>query len=149
MLPIYWLVGRTLYNNNDKISNYCRLALYNITGHQANCLDQGLWTISVETPIPMEIKCRDHSHVKTLQLPFTLINLQPACSAFFSTIKLPPYFIHYSKGFHVALKSANFHIPEFKTSSFRVWTHFDLSNVTKPEIKNLKKLVPTPNIPIN
>ena len=49
----------------------------------------------------------------------------------------------------MALKSANLHIPTFTPSSFRVWTHFDLSNVTKPEIKNLKKLVPAPNIPID
>ena len=97
----------------------------------------------------MEIKCEDHSHVKTLQPPMTFINLQPACSAFSSTIKLPPYFKWYSKGFHVALKSANLHIPKFTTSSFRVWTHFDLSNVTKTEIENLKKLAPAQNIPID
>ena len=30
-----------------------------------------------------------------------------------------------------------------------LWTHFDLSHVTQPEVKNLKKLVPAPNIPIN
>ena len=30
----------------------------------------------------MEIKCSDHIHIKTLQPPITLINLQPACSAF-------------------------------------------------------------------
>ena len=119
-----------------KISDHCRLALYNITGPQAHYLDQGLWAISVETPIPMEVKCKDHSHVKTLEPPFSLINLQSACSTFSSVIKHPPYFKRYSTGFHVALKSANLHIPKFTPSSFRVWTHFDLSNVTKPEIKN-------------
>ena len=75
--------------------------------------------------------------------------MQPQCSAFSFTIKLPPYFKWYSKGFHVALKSANLHIPKIKTSSFRVWTYFNLSNVTKPEIENLKKLAPAPNIPID
>ena len=34
-------------------------------------------------------------------------------------------------------------------SNFRVWTHFDLSNVTQPEVENLKKLAPAPNIPID
>ena len=137
------------FKDNDKISTYCRVAIPNITGPQANYLDQGLWDISVETSIPVEIKCEDHSHVKTLKAPFTFINLQPVCSAFSSTIKLPPYFKQYSKGFHVALKSANLHIPKFTTSSFRVWTHFDLSNVNKPEIENLKKLGPVPNIPFD
>ena len=137
------------FTDNDKISNHCRLALYNITGPKVHYLDQGLWAISVETPIPMEIKCEECSHMKTLQPPFTLINPQPACSAFSSTIKLPSYFKWYSQGFHVTLKSAHLHIPKFTTSSFRIWTHFDLSNVTKPKIENLKKLVPTPNIPIN
>ena len=87
--------------------------------------------------------------LKLYNPPISFINLQPLCIAFSSTIKLSPYFKQYSKGFHVALKSANLHIPTFKTSNFRVWTHFDLSNVTKPEIENLKKLAPAPNIPID
>ena len=97
----------------------------------------------------MEVKCKDHSHIKTLEPLFTLINLQPACSAFSSVIKLPPYLKQYSPGFHVALKSANLHIPKFTPFRFRVWTHFDLSNVTKLEVKNLRKLVAAPNIPID
>ena len=55
--------------------------------------------------------------------------------------------MQYSKGFHVALKSTNLYIHTFTTSSFRVWTHLDLSDVTIPEIENLKKLAPAPNIP--
>ena len=143
-----WCVSAMAFKDNDKISTYCRVAIHNITRPQACYLDQGLWAISVETPTPMEIKCEDHSHVKTLKPPFTFINLQPTCSAFSSTIKLPPYFKQYSKGFHVALKSENLHIPEFKTSSFRVWMHFDLSNVTKPEIENVKRLAPAPTFPL-
>ena len=133
--------------DNDKISTYCRVTINNITRPQANYLHQGLWAISVETPIPMEIKCENHRHVKTLQPPITFINLQPVCSAFSSTIKHPPYFKQYSKGFHVALMPANLHIPKFKTSSFRVWMHFGLSNVTKSEIENINKLASAPNIP--
>ena len=71
------------------------------------------------------------------------------CSTFSSVIKLLPYFKRFSKGFHVALKSANLHIPKFSTPNFRIWTHFNLSNVTKPKIQNLKKLAPSPSIPIN
>ena len=127
-----WCVTALFFKDDDNIDSYCRLALSNITGQQANYLDQGLWAISVEMPVPMHVKCKDHSHVKTLEIPFTLINLQPACSAFSSVIKLPPYFKRYSTGFHVTLKSANLHIPKFTPSSFRVWTHFNLFNMTKP-----------------
>ena len=144
-----WCDTALFFKDNNKISDHCRLTLHNITGPQTHYLDQGLWAISVEAPIPMDVMCKDYIHVKTLEPPFTLITLQPVCSAFSSVIKLPPYFKQYSSGFHVALKSANLHIPKFIPSSFRVWTHFDLSNVTKPEIKNLKKLAPAPNIPIN
>ena len=129
------------FKDNDKISTYCKVAINNITGHQASYLDQGHWAISVETPIQMEFKCEGHSHVKTIQPPLTFINLQPVYSAFSSNIKLPPYFKQYSKGFHVALKSANHHISTFMPSNFRVWTHLDLSNVTQP------KVAPVPNIP--
>ena len=87
-----WCITAIFFKDNDKISTYCRVSIHNITGPQANYLDQGLWAISVETPIPMEIKCEDHSHVKTLQPPITSTNLQPACIAFSSTIKCPSYF---------------------------------------------------------
>ena len=115
-----WFVMALFFKDNDKIDNHCILALDNITRPQAHYLDQGLWAISVETPIPMEVKCKDHSHIKTSEPPFTLINLQPVCSTFSSVVKLPPYFKQYSSGFHVALKSANFHIPKFTPFSFRV-----------------------------
>ena len=139
------------FKKNDKISTYCRVAINNITGPQTNYLDQGHWAISVETPIQIEIKCEDHSHVKTLQPPITFSNLQPECSEFSSNIKHPPYLKLYLKGFHVALKSANLHIPTFTPSNFRVWTYFDLSNVTQPEVKVKisKNLASAPSIPIN
>ena len=97
----------------------------------------------------MEIKCEDHTNVKTLQPPLTLINLQLALSAFASSIKHPPYFKQYSKGFHAALKCANLQISKFTTSMFRIWTTFNLSYVTKHEVKNLRKLSPATSIPIN
>ena len=77
--------------SNNKINKYCKLAVCDIKGPQANYLDQGIWAISVITETQMEIKCQDHTHVKTIKPPMTLINLQPACSAFFLQIKLPPY----------------------------------------------------------
>ena len=144
-----WCATAMFFKNNDKISTSCRVSLHNITAPKANYLDQGLWAISVVTPTSMEIKCEDHSHIKNLQPPITFINLQPACNAFSSTIKFPPYFKQYSKGFKCTLKSANLHILRFKTSSFTVWTHFGLSNVAKSEIENLKKLALAPYITID
>ena len=143
-----WCVAAMFFNDNDKINKYCRVAVNNITGPQAIYLDQGYWTVSIETPTQMENKCEDHSHVKTLQPPIKLIKLQPTCSAFSSDIKLPPYFKQYCKGFHVALKSANLHISKFTSTKFRIWKHF-LSNVTQPEVDNSKKLEPDPAIPID
>ena len=92
----------------------------------------------------MEIKCSDHTHIKTLQPPITLINLKPACSAFSHLIKLLLYFKQYYKGFHVALREANLHLPKFSPSDFRIWKTFNLSN-----IENLKKLTPVLAIPID
>ena len=89
--------------DNNKIQNQCKLAATYITSPQANYSDQGNWAIPVNEHTQMEIKCSDHTHIKTLQPPITLINLQPACSTFSTLIKLPPYFKQYSKGFHAAL----------------------------------------------
>ena len=97
----------------------------------------------------MEIKCSDHIHIKTLQPPITLINLQPACSDFSLLIKLPPYFEQYSKSFHVALRAANHNPPKFSPSHFRIWKTFNLSKLNLNEVENLKNLTPTQAIPID
>ena len=144
-----WCVTAMFFKDNDKISKYCRVPVNNIRGPQANYLDQCHWAISIEMPTQVEIKCEDHSHVKTLQSPITFINLQPACSTFSSDIKLPSYFKQYSKGFHVALKFANLNTSKFTPTKFRSWAHFNLSNVTQPELENLKILEPAPAIPID
>ena len=37
-----WCVTTMFFKDNDKISTYCRVAIHNINGPQANYLDQGL-----------------------------------------------------------------------------------------------------------
>ena len=68
----------------------------------------------------------------------SMITLEPACSAFSSEIKLPPYFRQYPNGFDVALRSANLHIPKFNSTSFRIWNHFNISNLTLAVTKKLQ-----------
>ena len=85
----HWCLTALFFKDDDKISKFCKLEIANIAGPQANYLDQGLWAISLINPMHMEIKCEDHTHVKTLQAPITFVKLQPACSAFSSDIKLP------------------------------------------------------------
>ena len=135
--------------DNNKIQNQCKIAVTNTAGPQANYLDQGNWAISVTEPSQREIKCSDHTHIKTPQSPITLINLQPACSAFSPLIKLPPCFKQYSKGFHLALRDANIYLPKFSPSDFRIWKTFNFCKIKPIDIENLKKLTPAPAIPID
>ena len=87
------------------------------------------------------------THQATLHPPLTIIELQPACSAFSPKIKLPPYFEQYSKGFPAALKTANLAIPKFSPSSFRIWDAFNVSNITPVEIENLRNChLPHPSL---
>ena len=120
-----------------------------MTGPQAIYLDQGLWAISVEKPTQMEIRCPKVTQVKSIKPPITLINLQPACSAFSPGVKLPPYFKQFSKGFHVALKSAHLNTPKYNPTNFRIWHTFNVSNLNPIESEKLKKLAPAPTIPID
>ena len=66
---------------------------------------------------------------------------------FYPFIKQPPYFKQYSKGFHLALKSANLHLPTFSPFDFRIWKTFNWSKIEPIDIENLKKLTPAPAIP--
>ena len=88
-----------IFLRDNKINKQYKLAITNSTHPPANYLDKGHLAISVTEHIQMEIKWGDHTHIKTLQPPITLINLQPACSAFSALMKLPPYFKQYSNGF--------------------------------------------------
>ena len=135
--------------DNNKIQNQCKLAVTYITDPEANNLDQGNWALSVTEPRQIEIKCSDHTHIKTLQPPITLINLQPACSASSPLIKLPPYFKQHSKGFHIALRAATLHLLKSSQSDFRIWKTLNLSKIEPIDIENLKKLTPAPANPVD
>ena len=127
----------------------CRVDVNKITGPQARYLDQGIWAIAVNEPIEMEIQFQTYKSVKTLQPPITTVTLEPACSAFSSEIKLPPYFRQYPDGFDVALRAANLHVPKFNSSSFRIWNHFNMSNLTVAVTRKLQKLPPTPSAQVD
>lgn len=145
---IQWCITAMFFKDNNKINKYCQVEIANVTGPQATYLDEGNWAISVLQTTHMEIRCEQHSHVQNLEPPVTFVKLQPACSAFSSELKLPPYFKQYSKGLPVALKSANLHITNLKSINFRIWKPYKLENVTSNEVEQLKKLYPAPSIPI-
>ena len=48
-----WCVTALFFKDNDRISKYCKLAVNNITGPQANYLDQGHWAISLDKSTQM------------------------------------------------------------------------------------------------
>ena len=79
----------------------------------------------------------------------TMVTLEPACSAFSSEIKLSPYFRQYPNGCDVALRAANLHVPKFNPSGFRIWNHFNISNLTVAVTRKLQKLPPTPSVPVD
>ena len=144
-----WCILSLYLKNNKKIVKNCRVEVNNITGPQARYLNQGLWAIAVSKPIDMEIQCQTHKSVKNLQPPMTMVTLEPACSAFSSEIKLPAYFRQYPNGFDAALRAANLHIPQFNPSSFRIWNHFNISNLTIAVTRKLQKLPPAPSVPVD
>ena len=79
----------------------------------------------------------------------TMVTLEPVCSAFSSEIKLPSYFRQYPNGFDVAQRAPNLNVPKFDSSSFRIWNHFNISNLTVAITRKLQKLPPTPSVPVD
>ena len=133
-----WSLVAMFLKENNRINQECKLSVTNITG--------GLWAISVEKATQIEIRCPKVTQVKSLKPPIYLINLQPACSAFSPGVKLPPYFKQFSKGFHVALKSAHLNVPKYNPTNFKIWHTFNVSNLSSIESE---KLAPAPTIPID
>lgn len=131
------------------IDENCEMNVVNITGPLALYLDQGTWAIATTDSEQMEVTCPLQKHVITIDPPLSMINLQPACSAFSSKIKLPPYFKKFSQGFPLAIKEANLHTPTFQPFDFRAWNSLDVSNLSEVQISNLQKLKPANSIPVN
>ena len=144
-----WCLAAMFLKQNDQINEYCPLSITNITGPQAIYLDQGSWALSIGKPIQMEIRCPQVTQVKSLKPPITFITLQPAYRGFSPEVKLPPFFWQFSKGFHVAFKSAHLIVPKYEHTNFRIWNTFNLSNISPIESEKLKKLAPAPTIPID
>ena len=112
-------------------------------------LDQGNWVVSIIETNSNGNSCSTKRQVMTLSPPLTVVKLQPACSGFSSSIKLPPYFKQYSKAIEVAFQIANPHVHEFTPVNICIWKSFDLQNLSSHEVVNLRKLSPVPEIPIN
>ena len=138
-----------LFLKNDKlISENCEMSISNVTSPEAIYLDEGNWAIATMKPDQMEITCTEQQHVVSLNPPLSLIKLQPACTAFSSKLKLPPYFRKFSQGFAYAVKEANLHLDKFEVTNFRIWNSLNVSNLTDTQLLDLKKLDSAKSIPV-
>ena len=127
----------------------CEMKVMNITGPLALYLDNGTWAIATADIEQMEVTCPKQKHVISITPPLSIINLQPACSAFSAKFKLPPYFKKFSQGFPLAVKEANLHIPTNHPFDFRAWKSLEVSNLSEVQISNLKQLKPVNKVPVN
>ena len=143
-----WCVTALFLKNDDLINENCEMSVSNVTGPEAIYLDEGNWAIATVESDQMEITCTAQKHVVSLNPPLTLVNLQPACSAFSSKLKLPPYFRKFSQGFAHAIKEANLHTDKLQAINFRIWNSLNASNLSLIQIQGLKKLDSAKAIPV-
>ena len=144
-----WCLTSLFLKNNRMIETNCRMSLINVSGSQAIYLDQCNWAVATVEPDQMEISCNSPRYVITIEPLLTLVNLQPACSAFSAKIKLPPYLKKYSKGFARTIKTANLHSDKLDHVDFCIWKSFNVSSLSTIQKSNLKKLDSAPSVPVN
>ena len=143
-----WCLTALYLKDNDLIDQNCDLTVSNVTNPEAIYLDEGHWAIATLKSDQMEVTCTTQKHVVSLNPPLTLVKLQPACTAFSSQLKLPPYFRKFSQGFATAIKEANLHNDQIETLNFRVWDSLNVSNLSIPQVHELKQLSPAKSIPV-
>ena len=135
--------------DDTAINENCEMKVINITGPLALYLDQGTWAIATTDTEQMEVTCPLEKYVISIDPPLSMVDLEPACSAFSVKFKLPPYFRKFSQGFPLAMEKANLHTQISQPVDFRVWKSLDVSNLSEVQISNLKELKPANNIPVN
>ena len=143
-----WCLTALYLKDNDLIDQNCDLTVSNVTNPEAIYLDEGHWAIATLKSDQMEVTCTTQKHVVSLNPPLTLVKLQPACTAFSSQLKLPAYFRKFSQGFATAIKEANLHNDQIETLNFRVWDSLNVSNLSIPQVHELKQLSPAKSIPV-
>ena len=131
------------------IDNMCKLNVRNITSPRALYLDDGTWAIATSHTEQMEVTCPTHKYVESINPPLSMIKLKPACSAFSTSFKLPPYFKRFSQGFSLALYEANLNSSDLPPVDFRAWKSLDIFNLSSVQMSNLKLLKESKNIPVN
>ena len=119
-----------------------------VTNPEAIYLDEGNWAIVTVEPDQMEIKCTAQKHVISLNPPLTLVNLQPACSAFSSKLKLPPYFRNFLKVLQIQLKKLILKLIKLQAINFRIWNFLNVSSLSETQLQGLKKLDSVKSIPV-
>ena len=144
-----WCLTALFLKNDQLVEENCEISVTNVTGSEVVYLDQGNWPIATTEPDQMEIICTALQHAIPINPPITSVNLQPACSAFSSKFKLPPYFRKLSKGFAHAIKEANLHTNDFIHINFRIWNSLNVSNFSDIQISSLKKLDSATSVPVN
>ena len=128
--------------------NY-KMSVTNVTGSEATYLNQCNWAAVTMEPDQIEISYNSHRHVISIEPPLTLVNLQPACSAFSARFKLPPYFKQCSKGFDIAIKAASLQSNTFNPIDFCIWKSFNVSSLSSIQKSNLKKFNAIASVPVN
>ena len=127
-----WCLTALFLTNDKMIGANCKMSVTNVTGSGAIYLQQGKWAVITIEPDQMEISCNSHRHVISIEplLLLTLVNIQPACSAFSARFKLLLYFKQYSKGFDIPIKAANLHSNIFSPIDFCIWKFFSVSSLS-------------------
>ena len=143
-----WCLVALFLKNDELININCEMSVSNVNGPEAIYLDKGNWAIASMEPDQMEISCTTQKHAISLSPPLTLVNLQPACSAFSSKFQLPSYFRKFSQGFAFAIKEANLHTNNLQPTNFRIWHSLNVSNLSNTQLQGLKKLDPAKSIPV-
>ena len=143
-----WCLIALFLKNDELINTNCEMSVSNVNGPEAIYLDKGNWAIASMEPDQMEISCTTQKQAISLNPPLTLVNLQPACSAFSSKFQLPPYFRKFSQGFAFAIKEANLHTNNLQPTNFRIWHSLNVSNLSDTQLQGLKKLDPVKSIPV-
>ena len=143
-----WHLTALFLKNDELVNENCEMSVSNVTSPEAIYLDEGNWAIATVEPDQMEITCTAQKHVILLNPPLTLVNLQPACSAFSLKLKLPPYFRKFSQGFANAIKEANLPTDKLQAINFRIWNSLNVSSLSETQLQGLKKLVSAKSIPV-
>ena len=141
-------VFHLLMNNEDKITDNCKLNVDDYTHDIAINLEHNTWALVVLKPTELHVTCLSYSYTIKIESNFQLVELDNSCQAYNPNLILPSSNTQESEGGMITRRFFNYNLNYTSIPNFFLMETLQIDKLTPEQLDNLtNELPPVQNIP--